>query len=353
MSHYEERLANDLEHINASVRAMAGLVERALKDAMHALLDGDAQLANLTVLRDNRINRASRELDRLCHAFIARHLPGAGHLRLISAVIRLNVALERIGDYAVTISRESLQLSSPPAGHLARELDRVADESRRILHQAIEVFDSRNADAAAATIPMSENIENMMDDVYAELIGTESSRSPREIVAAFVVFSLLKRISDQGKNICEQTLFAVTGHTKKTKTFNILFVDGDDCERSLMAQGIGRKSYPEAASYSSAAREPRAEMATGLADFLDSCGIDAGQLVVGRLRAGQHELQEYDIIVSLSGPVSSHIEEIPFHTSAIEWPVGSDLTGSGGYEDLYRYLKQQIDELIDVLAGEG
>lgn len=353
MSHYEERLANDLEKINSHVRQMAAKVEGALKDAMHALLDGDAQLANLTVLRDNRINRASRELDRLCHAFIARHLPGAGHLRLISAVIRLNVALERVGDYAVTISRESLQLSSPPSGHLARELDRVADESRRILHQAIEVFDSRNADAAAATIPMSENIENMMDDVYAELIGTETSRSPREIVAAFVVFSLLKRISDQAKNICEQTLFAVTGHTKKTKKFNILFVDSGNNERSLMAQGIGRKSYPEVASYSSAAREPSGELATGLADFLDSCGIDTQQLSVDRLRAGQHELQEHDIIISLDGPVSKHIEEVPFHTSAIEWPGGAELAGSSSYEDLYRYLKQQIDELIDVLAGEG
>jgi len=122
MSHYEERLANDLDRINSGVRNLAALVERGLKDSMHALLDGDAQLANFTVLRDNRINRASREIDRLCHAFIARHLPGAGHLRLISAVIRLNVALERIGDYAVTISRESLQLSSPPSGRLAREL---------------------------------------------------------------------------------------------------------------------------------------------------------------------------------------------------------------------------------------
>lgn len=355
MSHYEERLANDLDRINSSVRNLAALVERALKDAMHALLDGDTQLANFTVLRDNRINRASREIDRLCHAFIARHLPGAGHLRLISAVIRLNVALERVGDYGVTISRESLQLSSPPAGRLARELDRVADESQRILHQAIEVFDTRNADAAAATIPMSENIENMMDDIYAELIGADTARSPREIVAAFVVFSLLKRISDQAKNICEQTLFAVAGHTKKTKKFNILFVDGGNNERSLMAQGIARKSYPEVASYSSAAREPVGDVSTGLMDFLDSCGIDTQQLSVDRVRTGQHELQEFDIIVSLEGPVSDHIDEIPFHTSAIAWEVGSALTeaGSDSYEDLYRYLKQQVDELLDVLTGEG
>ncbi|MDH3587849.1 MAG: phosphate signaling complex protein PhoU [Gammaproteobacteria bacterium] len=354
MSHYEERLASDLDRIHISIRTMAAMVERSLKDAMRALLDGDRQLANMTVLGDNRINRASREIDRLCHAFIARHLPGAGHLRLISAVIRLNVALERVGDYAVTISRESLQLTSPPSGRLARELDRVSDESQRILHQAIDVFVAHNADAAAASIPLSENIENMMDDIYAELTGAESKRSPREIVAAFVVFSLLKRISDQAKNICEQTVFAVAGQSKKTKRFRILFVDGDNNERSLMAQGIARKSHPEVATYLSAAREPAADLATGFVDFLDSCGIDVQQLKVDRLRSGQHELQEMDVLISLDGPVSQHVNEVPFHTAAIDWPVDSAVSeaGPGSYEALYRYLKNQIDELIGVIAGD-
>ena len=57
----------------------------------------DNELAYLTVLGDNPINRNSRKLDSLCHAFIARHLPSAGHLRLMSSIVRVNVALERIG----------------------------------------------------------------------------------------------------------------------------------------------------------------------------------------------------------------------------------------------------------------
>ena len=110
MSHFEERLEADLAGIRDWVWQLGGDVEQALRNAKQALLLHDEDLAYNTVLSDNPINRKSRACDRMCHAFIARHLPGAGHLREIAATIRVNVALERIGDYAVTISREAVQL---------------------------------------------------------------------------------------------------------------------------------------------------------------------------------------------------------------------------------------------------
>ena len=127
MSHYERRLEKDLKQIRKGVRNLAKQVGTALKNAIDALLSGDEDKAYSTVLGDTRINRVSREIDRLCHAFIARHLPSAGHLRLISSVLRSNIALERIGDYAVNISRESRQLSHPPDTNQTALGDRVAD----------------------------------------------------------------------------------------------------------------------------------------------------------------------------------------------------------------------------------
>ncbi len=356
MSHYEQRLEQDLERIHDSIREIAALVETALKDAMRALLDGDTHLANMTVLRDNRINRASRRIDRLCHAFIARHLPGAGHLRLISSVIRLNVAIERVGDYAVTISRESLQMSTPPADQIAHELQRVADESQRLLHEALRAFDAGNAELASATIPQTERIENMMDDIYAQLIDSSESRSPREIVAAFVVFSLLKRISDQAKNICEQTLFAVAGERKKTRPFNILFVDSGNNERGLMAQGIARKSFPWAGQYASAAAKPAESIDAGITAFLDSCGIATDDLSVQRLSSVSTNLQEFDIVIALDETARSELAEIPFHTTRLSWNADAALKALDDdgselrHEALYRYLKDEIHDLMDLIA---
>ena len=76
--------------------AQAKMVQEAIKQSVHALQTGNTKLAYATVLNDHPINRKMREIDRLCHGFIAVHLPSAGHLRQISATIRTNIALERL-----------------------------------------------------------------------------------------------------------------------------------------------------------------------------------------------------------------------------------------------------------------
>ncbi|HXK56011.1 MAG TPA: PhoU domain-containing protein, partial [Gammaproteobacteria bacterium] len=128
MTHLEQRLKNDLEKIRAKVAEQAVLVETALRNAVQAFQTGEHALAHTTVIHDHPINRNMRAIDRLCHSFIAVHLPSAGNLRLISAVIRVSIELERIGDYAVTIAREAVQLSTQPAGEIGRELERLAGE---------------------------------------------------------------------------------------------------------------------------------------------------------------------------------------------------------------------------------
>jgi len=94
---YEERLQRDLNKIRTSVAEVSEKVEHALRQAIKALLTRDRQLANETILGDLPINRAIRHIDRLCHFFVARHLPSAGHLRFVSAVLRMNIAIERLG----------------------------------------------------------------------------------------------------------------------------------------------------------------------------------------------------------------------------------------------------------------
>jgi len=96
MSHLEERLEHDLTEIRDNIAIMGANVEQALDNAFNALKRANDKLAFKTILSDLPINRHMRKIDRLCHAFIAVHLPSAGHLRLISSVIRANIILERI-----------------------------------------------------------------------------------------------------------------------------------------------------------------------------------------------------------------------------------------------------------------
>ena len=147
-SHYEERLTRDLNWITELVGIVGQTILKALDDAVRSVLKVDKDLAAMTVIGDYTTNRQTRELDRLCHAFVARHLPSAGHLRSVSAVLRLSIALERIGDYATTISRTAVQLSEPPPAVVSRDIQMMAEQAHRLLSDALRSFRQRDVQLA-------------------------------------------------------------------------------------------------------------------------------------------------------------------------------------------------------------
>lgn len=356
MSHYEERLENDLAEIRTRISAMAVKVDEGIRNAVRAFQTGDQMLAAETILADHPINRAMREIDRLCHAFIAVHLPSGIHLRMLSAAIRINIALERIGDYAVTIARTSEQLSEPPEGAMGRELERIANAAHTMLSQSIDAYNGLNAEMARATMVMEQDMEYDLESVYSELTENRDREKVKELLAVFVVLTHLKRVADQAKNLCEDIVFVVTGEGKAPKIYNILFLDKDNSGLSKMAELIARKAYPESGSYSSCGRKPANNLNPQMVSFLEQHGIDVEDQKPQPLEPMMHELVEKHVIVSLDGPVRKYIKKLPFHTTAVEWNVGPVPDGpveeqAEQWESLYRDIATRVQDLVSILRG--
>ena len=111
----EESLERDIDRIRQQVLEMSALAERALRDCVEALTDGNRQRAYAVILRDQYIDEKEKEIDRLCLEFLVRQQPVGVHLRLAYSTIKINLELERVGDYAESIARQLLRLSSLPA----------------------------------------------------------------------------------------------------------------------------------------------------------------------------------------------------------------------------------------------
>jgi phosphate transport system protein len=357
MSHYEARLERDLDRLKHDLSALADQVQDALKDAVHALLSGNREQAYQCILGDLPINRSFRKLDRACHAFIAVHLPSAGHLRWVSSVMRSNIALERIGDYAVTICRESVQLPKAPDGILARELELMAQESRQMLNQSMQAFAEQNAEAAKATKAMADQVERAFDTVVDELTGRNGQWTKRDIFALLVIFHMLERVSDQAKNICEETVFAATGEGKTPKTYRVLFLDEDNAGLSKMAEALGRKSFPERMAFASAGRTAAASFDPIMSTLIEDLGVDLSGEAPTTLEPIEGELSELHAIVSLAGPVTDYMERVPFHTVALTWDLGSppdaDAPDAGArWGEIYREMAVRLFDLVQLMHGD-
>lgn len=355
MSHYERRLEADLADIRGRVGAIGEAVLAAIEQAVAALLAGDRAQAYETILGDLAINRAIRALDRKSHAFVARHLPSAGHLRFVSAVLRIAVAIERIGDYAVTIAREAVQLSAAPPAGIARDVEPMAEQCRQVLRQALEAFDRADTGLAQGTVAMARQIDDGFDRVYADLVaaGESEARPVTDLFALLMVLNRLERIADQAKNVCEETLFAATGETKAPKVYQLLFVDPGDDFATQMARAVAAKTYPEGGDYQSAGWRPAERLRPGLSDFLERRGIDLGEARPTALEARREALNHCHVLISLGGDPRPHLPAIPYHTVVQVWDLDrSAQDADDDYQAIYRQLATRIHTLMEALHGD-
>lgn len=360
MSHYEERLEHDLENIRSEVSKLAGWVDEAVNNSIHALLSGNDELASSTILHDGPINRKMREIDGLCHRFVAVHLPSAGPLRLISSVIRINIILERIGDYAVTISRELQQLREANAeldDNAARGIELLASEVQLMLKQSITSFEESNIEMARSTIAMASQIENTVAGLYQGLYDDKLSCTLKERFAIFSVYHRLERIADQAKNLCEQTVFTISGEGKASKVYHILFIDDDNSCLSQLAEAVARKHFPESGVYLSAAGvAPASQLSGGLLEFMDSHGMQTTNVELRANDLTPIQLSGFHVIVSLQAPVKTYIQNPPFNTTSLNWALNSVPEGcvcdAQAYENIHRELAVRIKDMMVLLRGE-
>lgn len=359
MSHYQERLEVDLAKIRDEIGEIADGVETAVKNAVRATLTRNTELAYATILGDHPINRRVRRLDHDCHAFVARHLPSAGPLRFISSALRLSIALERVGDYAVAICRELAQMREPIPPTVARDIELLAEQSERILRQAIRAFLAGNAEMARGAMGMADQVNSTFGKVFRDLLdeGENSEHRLRDLFALLVIFNRLERVSDQAKNICEETLFAVSGETKPPKRYRVLFVDRENHCHSQIATAYARKAFPKSGTYESAGWEPAEALEQRCASFLDRHGYDVHELRPRALDLTHDELADFHVVVSLDGDLHERAL-IPYSTVYLEWDLGPKADALDQeraeelFEEVHRDLSHRIGGLMELLRGK-
>lgn len=321
-----------------------------IDNACHSVLNLDRGLSAETVIGDFVINRKTREIDRLCHAFVARHLPSAGHLRYVSSVLRLNIALERIGDYAATISRTAAQLSEQPPKAVARDIETMSEQARSILSDALQSYTKRDVQQAKGVLKTARNFAPYFDRVFDDLAkeGDKNSRPMKDLFSLLATLNRLERVIHQAKNVCEETIFVVTGESKGEKKFRILFLDEGNDGASQLAEHFTSKAFPHSGSYESAGWSPTEQIAPDYVQFAETVGLDLSKAWPTDLKTRAPQFDDFDLVVCLSATTFAHLPRLPFHTTALTWEVDT----SQGPEHAYRELTPQIRELMERLRGE-
>jgi phosphate transport system protein len=361
-THFEPSVERDLERIRGKVAAMAVLAEKALEACVRALVEGNRQLAYAVILRDQYIDELEKEVDRLCLEFIVRQQPAAGLLRFAYATIKINLELERVGDYAESIARQILKLEEFRAQVQVERLQSIANLSIPMLRDAIRAFLSQDAELAKKTIATEEAVDALKSDLNRQWVQLyRENKLPFEALNPLMMISRrFERVSDQARNICMEVLYMCTGESAKhpgTEVFRILFVDENNACGSQMAEAIGHSLAQPRFHFASAGLEPKS-IAPATVAFMREKNLDLSN-VVGKAIARVPHLDQYQVIVVLCPLARRAFPQKPRKVVLLDWNLkdpgavqGSPADVQAAYEAAYQFLHGHVRDLVGAILGD-
>jgi phosphate transport system protein len=213
----ETHFQQELNHLKEELLRMAGLTELAIAHAVDALVKRDTPLAEKTIREDKAINEMELEIDDLSLKLLALHQPMAADLRFITSAMRINIELERIGDLAVNIAERVLSLNQEPQLKPYIDLPRMAEISKRMVKDVLDAFVQGDADLARAVCERDDQVDDLKDQVFRELLSymISDTRTITRAVHLIIVSRYLERIADHATNIAEGVIFMINARVIK------------------------------------------------------------------------------------------------------------------------------------------
>ena len=204
---------NQLKDVLDNLLVMGSMVEESIKSSVDCLKQRDLEGSKRIIQADLKINQKHFEIENQCLLLIATQQPMARDLRLLAAVFKIVIELERIGDYAKGIGKISLSLGKQPLVKPLIDIPRMAEISLDMLHRALGAFVAGDIVAARAIPKEDDLVDQLYNQVYRELLtymNADTSTIDRGNYLLWVAHNL-ERMADRVTNICERTLYMVTG----------------------------------------------------------------------------------------------------------------------------------------------
>ncbi len=212
--HIVQSYSDELTALAQLIAEMGGQVEVAIENGTKALLKLDRELADLTIIADQRIDDMQRRIDDMAVSMIARRQPMASDLRSIITAIHVASDLERVGDMAKQLARRSLKLEGltlqPTFYNGVKNMTMLV---LRQIKEALDAYANRDSAGAIEVCNRDDEVDAMHTSLFRELL-TYMMEDPRNITpCTHLLFCAksLERIGDHATNIAERAYYLQTG----------------------------------------------------------------------------------------------------------------------------------------------
>ena len=210
----------DLARLREMVDSMGETVNAALADAIEAWKSGDKEKAKAIMAADEGVNRTEKQIEQLCLTLLLRQTPVAGDLRRVSAALKMDTDLERIGDHAQDIAELSLAMPLPQNHpEWLAVVEEMAENARNMITGAMASFHEGNVAKAQAVQGQDDAVDADFKKIKS-LLANHLSTSPAdmdEVLDWLMLAKYLERVADHAVNLADWAEFSVSGKHKDTR----------------------------------------------------------------------------------------------------------------------------------------
>jgi phosphate transport system protein len=205
---------DELAQLEAALQEEGDLVLRALRSSLNALARGDGELADEVIRFDDEIDRRYLAIETGVQSLHARQTPVAVDLRLVLAVLRINLHLERMADYCVTVAKLTKLMGGLDVSdhRILTSLEDMGQRAEQMIRVAMDAFTDRDLEKAHSLNDLDDLIDRANRRAVEDVLSLGDSPAEREYGLRMLVISrCVERIGDHAVDIGEQIAYLVTG----------------------------------------------------------------------------------------------------------------------------------------------
>ncbi len=226
-----KRFHEELDALERDVIRLGDLAERAVGRAVESLVERDDAIADGVIAGDDEIDGGYMDIERRILDLLATQTPVASDLRLVSAIMHINLHLERVGDMAVNIAKlAKLTRDHPRDESILGHLVEMSDVVRPMIRTAIEAFALRDLELCLKLPDLDDPVDRLNRGMYRQVAALAFDTTLLEWgIRMNVVSRQLERVGDHAVDIGEQVAFLLTGEFREfTDASHPADGEGDD-----------------------------------------------------------------------------------------------------------------------------
>ena len=206
-----------LNRLEADLQEEGRRVLGAVRGATKALSERDTELADEVIAFDDRIDELFLGIERSIQAMLALQGPVARDLRLLLAMLHVNLLLERTADGCVTVAKLSqLVADTEPDSALLDTLVEMGERAEEMLRVALAALADRDLAGAESLVELDEAIDRANRRFVERLVDLMVEPDLREWGLRMVVVArTIERIGDRAVDIGEQVAYLLTGQFRE------------------------------------------------------------------------------------------------------------------------------------------